>query len=73
VQLAHHGYVTLIQPWFKAKEKDIDAFLDNLKGLVLAKINQGLQFLIANSPAIIAGVLYEPLPTPLCVFIEISA
>lgn len=53
-KFASQVYISLIQPWFRAKEKDIDALLDTAQAFINAKIQQGLQYAAVNGPAFMA-------------------
>lgn len=54
-KFASQIYISLIQPWFRAKEKDIDAALDSAKALALAKVQQGLNYAATNGPAFLGS------------------
>lgn len=55
-KFASQIYVALIQPYFRAKEKDIDLLLETAQKLINAKIQQGLAYLASNGPAFMAAL-----------------
>jgi hypothetical protein len=55
-KFASQVYIALIQPWFRSKEKDIDALLEKGQSLINVKIQQGLAYLASNGPAFMAAL-----------------